>query len=34
MKSDIVKGQEALEDYHKYAAVLEIMVPDNIEDFS
>jgi hypothetical protein len=32
MKSDIVKTQETLKDYQKYAAVLEIMTPDDVED--
>jgi hypothetical protein len=33
-KSDIVKGQETLDDHHKYAAFVEIMMPDDVEDSS
>jgi hypothetical protein len=32
MKSDIVKGQETLEDHQRYALFLEIMMPDDVED--
>jgi hypothetical protein len=32
MKSDIVKGQETLEEHQKYAAFLEIMILDGVED--
>jgi hypothetical protein len=32
MKSDIVKGKDTLENHHKYAAFLEIMTPDDIEN--
>jgi hypothetical protein len=34
MKLDIVKGQETLENHKKYAAFLEIMMPDGVEDAS
>jgi hypothetical protein len=30
MKSDIVKGKETFEDHQKYAAFLEIMMPDEV----
>jgi hypothetical protein len=32
--SDIVKGQETLDDHHKYAVFVEIMMPDDVEDSS
>jgi hypothetical protein len=31
MKSDIIKGQETLENHHKSAIFLEIMTPDDVE---